>query len=240
MKIMLVSFDVWNTLLDLRGMYVAIGHIIEQNYGIKWEEALEVIDRTHKEAKKLKTCGLLPKDKEIIEASLAILANNLGIDAGGLASAIDTVAKEVDVGKIVVPGAKEVIKHVKESGLKAVALGNVLFWPSSITKEILSKAGILPLLDRTYFADEVGVQKPDREAFHKPLKDFGFTPDEGIHVGDSVTEDFGGAIAAGLSAALITPDVNSWLRVGDKIHFIPSISSFADVVNFYMGIETTD
>jgi putative hydrolase of the HAD superfamily len=45
--------------------------------------------------------------------------------------------------------------------------------------------------------------KPDAEIFHRACRRLAVDPSEALHIGDSVAEDFEGALAAGLSALLL-------------------------------------
>lgn len=219
----LLSLDVWNTLLRLDTMYRAIANALS-NEGVRnSKEIYRTIKKVHAEAKALKVEGKLPNDKRIIDESLKLLSKELGVSDRVIRESINNASNEV-IKDLTYDGVISVLQLAKELGLKVVLLGNVLFWGSVLTKNLLERAGILEFVDATYFADETGIQKPDPRAFRKFLKDFNLKPSEAMHVGDSITEDFGGALASGLSATLITEDINEVIYiVGSRIFFIPSI-----------------
>jgi putative hydrolase of the HAD superfamily len=231
----LVSFDVWNTLLDLKAMYRAVAAEISGMEGLKLEEVYEAILEEHAHAKSLKASGALPGDNTLIDRASELLIRRLGIGRSSLEEAVHRAMRKIDYQDVVIDGALEALTYANRRGLIVVLLGNVLFWTSDVTRELLKRAGLLNQVKATYFADEMGIQKPSREAFHRPLKDFGLRPEDAIHVGDSITEDFGGALAAGLSAALITPDVLQPMTVNRRIHFIPSVKHFPTVLDKLMS-----
>lgn len=228
--IRLVSFDVWNTLLDLKAMYRSVALEISRIEGLNPEEVYESILGEHVHAKSLKASGALPDDRTLIDRASELLLRRIHIRRSSLEEAVRRAVQEADPRDIVIDGALEAMTYANRRGLIVVLLGNVLFWTSDVTRELLERAGLLNQVKAAYFADEVGVQKPSREAFHRPLKDFGLSPENAIHVGDSITEDFGGALAAGLSAALILPEISQPVTVNRRIHFIPSVKHFPTVL----------
>ncbi len=223
-------FDVWNTLLNLDAMYLAVSEALSERVpGVSRGRAYRAIVETHRRAKALKALGKLREDEHIVDDSLNLLSQALEVPSSALKECIPDAVRRV--GKeVVFEGAEGAVKYVKEVGAKAVLVGNILFWTSDVTKELLKEAGILQIIDRTYFADEVGVQKPSKEIFHMPLKEFGADLEEAMHVGDSVTEDFGGALSSGIAATLVTKEVKEALSVDFRIHFIPSIKDYPVVI----------
>lgn len=59
-----------------------------------------------------------------------------------------------------------------------------------------------------FISEEMGVEKPQREAFHIPLSQYGIEPVQALYVGDSWNNDVVGAINAGMSAIWINPNGN--------------------------------
>ena len=225
----LISLDVWNTLLDLNYMYALIAENISKSvHTLNEQYILRIIGEVHEDVKRMKAFNLV-KNEEIIDTALKRLASRLNIEQGTVEDAIIISASKAS-SEIVIPGAHNALKLIRSRSLRTVLLGNVLFWNSSLTKQILKKVGLLNLVDATYFADEVGVHKPDPHIFHMPLLEFHVQPGEAMHVGDSITEDFGGALSAGLSAVLITKDVKGALSINKRIHFIRSIEDFPAIL----------
>jgi len=228
--LVMVSFDVWNTLLRLDVIYASIAGAAAKRLGIKGQEALEAVINAYAEAKRARRKGLIPKGKDIVSVSREILAKSLRTDVSVIDEVISEAFSNVSPEALVAKGALEAVKYVKDEGLLAVTIGNVLFWHSDKTVEALNKVGIGRLLDAQVYADKVGTPKPDRRIFHEALRKFGIEPEEALHVGDGVIEDFGGALAAGMKAALITQQVQAVLNVGTDIYFIPSVAYVPNIL----------
>ncbi|MBK7207666.1 MAG: HAD-IA family hydrolase [Elusimicrobia bacterium] len=70
-----------------------------------------------------------------------------------------------------------------------------------------------------------GMVKPDRRLFHKALKHADVRPHEAVHVGDSLHEDYHGAVNAGLAALLL--DRHDAAPAG-----IQAVRSLSEVLDF--------
>ncbi|WP_160330252.1 HAD family hydrolase [Streptomyces roseifaciens] len=69
----------------------------------------------------------------------------------------------------------------------------------------LRRAGLYDLVDTAVISESAGVRKPDPRIFHLALAALGAEPSPRVvMVGDSLTADVGGALAAGLSAVWIS------------------------------------
>jgi len=226
----LVSFDVWNTLLRLDVIYASIAGAAARRLGIDGQEALEAIVNAYAKAKRARRRGLIPRDGSIVEASREILAGSLKTSPEVVEAIIDEAFRIVSPHALVIEGALEAVKAVRGEGLLTVTIGNVLFWRSDKTVEALERVGIGRFLDAQIYADMVGASKPDRKIFLEALSRFGVEPEQALHVGDGVVEDFGGALSACMRAALITPQVKALLSVGPDIHFIPSVKYVPELV----------
>jgi putative hydrolase of the HAD superfamily len=66
--------------------------------------------------------------------------------------------------------------------------------------------GISPFVEAVFTPDTLGVAKPDPEAFRRACERLGSSPEEAVHVGDSLITDVGGAREAGLRAVWFNPD----------------------------------
>jgi FMN phosphatase YigB (HAD superfamily) len=73
-------------------------------------------------------------------------------------------------------------------------------------RQVLDKAGLLPLFRVLTFSDECGIRKPAQAIFLRTLKDLGVPPEHAVHVGDDAILDVEGARDAGMAAIQVTPD----------------------------------
>jgi len=104
------------------------------------------------------------------------------------------------------PGAwaiyDDVVSTLEELSRRKLKLAIVSNWDSYLPK-------LLAALDLDRFFPVVAVSsieevgKPDPEIFRRTCERLGVPPSESLHVGDSVTEDYEAARAAGLSALLL-------------------------------------
>ncbi|MBE5817424.1 MAG: noncanonical pyrimidine nucleotidase, YjjG family [Clostridiales bacterium] len=62
----------------------------------------------------------------------------------------------------------------------------------------LTRAGMIDMLKNVFTSQALGVQKPEKEFFHKCLEQMNCAPQEVMMIGDSLSADIGGAKNAGL------------------------------------------
>jgi len=229
-----VSFDVWNTLLRLDRVYARLAELVGTVLNMSKEEALDRILKAYIEAKRLRRLGKV-KASEVVERSRSLMAEYLGLKEEVLTNLITKSLLLSRSSEVLIEDVPNILKHIKKLGLKTVILGNVLFWPSTYTRKLLEAVGISKFFDAQFYADEVGVQKPDSKAFLIICKVLSVEPEEVIHVGDGVSEDLGGALSAGFKAVLISSKVEKPISVGDSIHIIPHIRHLIDVIKLIKG-----
>ena len=199
MKVKMISFDVWGTILNLDLMLESFIDSLNELIGGDVSEDVMMVRKRIKE---------LRKDFEIepgrdFELSQELLAERLNLEIDVVRRAAAKAMLKVNES-IVMDGVHQVLRFVEDNGLRSVIIGNVMFWPSSYTRLILERFRLAEYFDRQYYSDEVGAYKPMKEIFLKPLSEFRINPDEAVHVGDSFFEDFRGALDAGLHAVLIS------------------------------------
>ena len=199
MKVKLISFDVWGTLLNLDLMIKSFINSLNELIG---EDASIGVMEVRERIKELRRKFEVKPGKDF-ESSQELLAEKLNTEIDVIKRAAAKAALKIDES-IIIGGADQVLRFVEENGLKSIIIGNVMFWPSSYTRLILERFGLAEYIDRQYYSDEVEAYKPMKEIFLKPLSEFGMNPSEAVHVGDSFFEDFQGALDAGLHAVLIS------------------------------------
>ena len=95
--------------------------------------------------------------------------------------------------------ALETVRALRSRGLKIGILTN---GPSELQRSKLRRIGIEDEVDAVAVSEEIGVSKPDPEAYTKAIAMLGLQPNEVAMVGDHVVNDVAGALAAGLAAAV--------------------------------------
>ncbi len=71
---------------------------------------------------------------------------------------------------------------------------------------VLDALGLASRLGSVTIPANAGASKPDRRIFAHALEAAGVAPADGLHVGDSLGDDYHGATAAGMSAVLLDRD----------------------------------
>lgn len=95
--------------------------------------------------------------------------------------------------------ARETIDALREHGLKLGVLTNGL---SELQRRKLRQIGLEDAFDAVAISQEIGAAKPDPRAFGAAVAMLGLEPAEVAMVGDHLTNDVIGALAAGLGAAV--------------------------------------
>jgi len=224
----LVSFDVWNTLLDINVMLEELTKVLAELTKKTHREIFEKVIEARGEIKELRKSKRGNPEKAL-EESQEILAKKLGCDVEIIKRAVAKATLRVDE-RIVIKGAIEGLKATKEGDLIVVTLGNVMFWPSAYTRLILEKFGLADFIDKQFYSDEVKAYKPMKEVFLKPLEYFGVNPEEALHIGDTYAEDFEGALSAGLWAIWINPDAEKVKRIAEKGFVVRNAGEVGEVL----------
>jgi len=223
-----VSFDIWNTLLNLQSFYRAIADALAKITHRDSDKLYRSILDVYRDALRLRLEG---EFKRIILDSAEFFASRLGVSAEELFRAVVEAADSVDASSLIYGDVVDALKKIRTMGIKMAVIGNVMFWPGMITRLLLKRGGILEYFDATVFSDEVGYSKPSREIFEYTAKKLGITVHELVHVGDSVENDLAGAIFAGAVAVLInrnsTIDI---LQIGRRAYLINDLRRIVDIL----------
>ncbi len=229
----LVSFDVWNTLLDINVMLDAIAVELSKLMGTCILDVADGMMLTRERIKAMRARGE-GDPKGALEESQRMLAELLGIDVELVKRAAARAVLKVN-DEIVLPGAKEALEGVKRKGLRVTVTGNVMFWPGSYTRLLLERFRLMDHIDKTFFADEVKAFKPMPEMFERPLKTFNVRPEEAIHIGDTRAEDFEGALRVGMWSVWINPEGEGVRRVHERGFEVPEVGGIIEVLELTKG-----
>jgi putative hydrolase of the HAD superfamily len=97
------------------------------------------------------------------------------------------------------PEAIETLRALSERGLQLAVVSNF----DSRLRSILEGLGAASWFDGIFISSAVGYAKPDRRIFDFVIKSRQLVATNVLHVGDSVTNDIGGATNAGVKAILV-------------------------------------
>jgi putative hydrolase of the HAD superfamily len=224
----LISFDVWDTLLVHDVLLRTAARELNDCAHIDREDAFIRLRETYDRARDLRRRGKIAGD--IVAEATRMAADMLGIGGEVCREAIDRAFSDVDPRELVHDGTELALQEAKKLGMTVVVLGNVMFWPGRYNRALLGRTNLDRYIDEQIYADEIGLQKPQREAFDFVLKKFSVEPHEAMHVGDGIHEDFAGAIISGWMAVAIIPELSYAVRLSESAFAIPSILDLREVL----------
>jgi len=115
------------------------------------------------------------------------------------------------------PDAAPALWELRANGLRLVVVSN---WDCSLPR-VLEEAGLLGLVDGVVSSAEAGAAKPDPAPFLLGLELAGASPEQALHVGDSVERDVLGARATGMEGVLLDREGGGGIRsLGDLTRLI--------------------
>ena len=115
------------------------------------------------------------------------------------------------------PDAAPALWELRANGLRLVVVSN---WDCSLPS-VLDEAGLLGLVDGVISSAEAGAAKPDPVPFLLGLELAGASPEQALHVGDSVERDVLGARATGMEGVLLDREGGGAIRsLGDLARLI--------------------
>lgn len=98
--------------------------------------------------------------------------------------------------------AHAVLAALRADGYRIGLISNL--WPFPV-RRIFKEMGLGAHFEHLVYSFEVGVRKPDRRIFDHAADLFGVEASDCVMVGDSLSSDVEGSVAAGMSAILIDP-----------------------------------
>ena len=226
--IRLISFDVWNTLLDINVMIENLVKALSELLEVSEKDIMERILKTREEIKKIRKSRSGDPEKAL-EESQELLARALGVDIEIVKRATAKATLSVDE-RIVLPEVKETLKKLHGNYI-ITTTGNVMFWSSSYTRLILEKFGLADYITKQFYSDETKAYKPMKEAFLAPLRYFNVSPEEAIHIGDTKAEDFEGALNAGMYACWINPETEKVEQIHEKGFVVKNTKDLLEVLH---------
>lgn len=115
------------------------------------------------------------------------------------------------------------LEALRERGVRLAVVSN---WDRRLG-EILEGLGLEGYFETVVVSAVEGFEKPDGRIFRTAVERLGVAPAAALHVGDSPREDYEGARASGLGAALIDRD---GIFAGSGYRTIPTLHALLDLV----------
>lgn len=162
---------------------------------------------------------------ELRRECFAALCSERGHDPGLGRRVADAYAAARDHRNVeYLAGARRVLDQFSEQ----YSIGIVTNGSRDAQRQKLESAGVATRADTVVFAGHDTPAKPAPEPFSRALDDLGVSPEETIHVGDSVASDVAGANAAGLTSVLLVSDGNETVATDGEtadhvIHSLPEL-----------------
>jgi putative hydrolase of the HAD superfamily len=117
------------------------------------------------------------------------------------------------------PDVPEALEQLRSAGYK---LGIVSNWESRLP-DLCTAHGIAAYFDFVVVSEREGFVKPHPHMYRRALELAGVSPEQVVHVGDSLTDDIEGAAAVGIRGILVD-------RAGScGVGYEPRISSLAEL-----------
>ncbi len=200
MPVAAVIFDWGGTLtpwhdVDLQSKWYAYAEIYDPVHAgelaVRLHAAEDYRHRLQRESDGAEGCGTL--DSMFIE---------LGIDIHGAqhAMALNAYLDGWTPHTFADPAAFDLLTALRADGIRVGVLSNTM-WPRWHHESVLSRDGLLDLIDAAVYTSEIPVGKPHPHAYRAILDELGdIDPADAVYVGDRLWEDVHGPKAFGMRA----------------------------------------
>lgn len=211
MKYKLVLFDLGGTLINYdNSPWPELGRLgcIEGAKFIKSELGQDISAEVLNEklhnaiGRMIETRGDEEFELDLIAMTTKTLAE-LGINlSDGLPKKfIDAYYKPIGDQITLFPHAKEILRKIKNAGMKIGLVSNTIF-PAEYHRREMKSFGIFDYFDFTLFSSEEKIRKPGKRIFEKALHLGETEPEKTIFIGDRLLEDVAGPQSVGIKAVL--------------------------------------
>ncbi len=199
-----MTFDCWSTLIyerDPSRAHSLRTDALREAAGragadVTAEAARAALDAAWRRHSELWTAGVASGAAEMAAWALGDLGVRDPAVAVALAPRLAEASRASDIVEL--DGAGATLERLAAGGVRRALVCDTGFSPGRVVRELLARAGLLPLLEITIFSDEAGVPKPDPRVFHAALSPLAVPPRAAAHVGDLRRTDVAGARAVGM------------------------------------------
>lgn len=150
-------------------------------------------------------------------------AAGIELSAQLLYEILDAEQQVWDGVAIVDPEAREVLRLLRDRGIKLAVCSNAPFPPEMMLRQV-EKNGVAALVDAVVFSSELGLRKPSPRVYLSTLEKIGVDASRALFVGDRAREDYIGPVSAGMRAVICTAHAAEPPPDG-----IPTIASLAEL-----------
>lgn len=187
-----ILFDIGDTLLEERRFDLAAGIRAVLPHDPPRVAALTAAFR-------LATQEAHRSDRELLLADwlLEHLSPAVGAGHGAQSQVVEDTIWAVVVTLVPRPGAIAMLQRLQEDRVRVAAISNAAFSARVLSAE-LDRHGFMGLLQFVLSSGDFGWRKPARPIFEAALERLAVQAEHTWFVGDTLTEDMAGAVAAGL------------------------------------------
>ncbi len=215
-----IAFDLWETLItdtpevSLAQQQLRLERMEAILAGRGFAAAAERIHRAYRDT--WHRCQELYWSSEIdipCRRQIEHFLDELGLDSSSFDQAVLEELEHayaraaLDVLPSAVPGAREVLRLMRERELSVGVISNTGRTPGYVLRDVLSRLGLAASIDAMVFSNEHGECKPRPSIFERLRSVLGVSYDEMVFVGDNLYVDVYGAQQCGIRAVHFVPAV---------------------------------
>ncbi len=201
-----IFFDLDNTLWDFRrnayfAMQLAFKIHINHNSSITFDRFFEVYSHHNKQLWESYREQLVPK-KELEWLRFQRTFDELAINDVDANKMNTLYLNEMPRQTALVPGAAEVLNHLKSKGYILSIISNGF---REVQYKKLENTRLMPYFYKVFLSEEVKAPKPDKEIFNLAITSVNAKKNTSIMVGDEWDVDITGALNFGIDAVYFNP-----------------------------------
>lgn len=228
MKYRILLFDADGTLMDFqkaeaKGLEAALGmHHLPFN-----AEILALYSAINKGCWEEYEQGLLDRETLLVER-FRRLFDRLGIDADAQAVRA-TYHEELGKGAYMTEGARDLCAQLGKTHDLYIVTNGV----SATQRSRFARCGLDRLVKKVFISEDIGVPKPQKAYFERVFAEIpGFSREEALIIGDSLTADIRGGIDAGIATCWYNPGglaAPEDLRIDYQIRALAELNAILDM-----------
>ena len=198
-----VTYDLWNTLVHNRNYgefrLPSLKKILAEN-GYKFEDS--VVEEAYLGGFRHSGHLIRTQDHRHVEPCEIVseVLRLLGVEGDDMVEELSTMYQDAFMcdPPSLKEGVFEALDYTRKYKVGLVSVTGVS--PGRLVRGVMESHGILDYFDTLSFSDEVKWVKPNVKLYHHASDALGVTPEEVVHIGDSMKGDIVGAKKAGMKA----------------------------------------
>ena len=161
---------------------------------------------------------------------LKLVFDRLGLKFSISIREIERLIWENDAIIVPVDGAKELLVHLNNAGIRTAVISNLDF-SGHLLKERLDELYPDNRFEFVIASSDYGIRKPNRLLFEVGIARSGLRPEEIWYVGDKVKVDVDGSRACGMVPVLYMSEYNHYGDIPEDIFSVKTYRQLIDLLN---------